>query len=120
PQFQVGGKIRYEPIKKAYVSLRGIYFDRFYSDFEPTQLAIGSGNEDRDTWRIPAYSLWDIHAGYRFKVGNSRCKVNGSVLNLLDTRYISDASTRDGFLANEIEVFFGTGRRFSVGFEVSL
>lgn len=110
--------IRYEPIKGLYLKIQYIYFDRYYSDFDPFSLTAGSGNGGRESWMIPSYGLLSAHAGYRFRFQKTSLMIKGSVFNLLDTEYISDAKNNQnggGFDAASSGVFFGQGMTFNVG-----
>lgn len=119
-QIQVGGSLRYEYKKNFYIKGRWTYFDKFYSNFNPEDL-VGI-NAGRDSWRVPAYSLVDFHAGYRFKFKGVSFNARGSIFNLLDAKYISDARNNDPFAgvpgqnfdAASATVFFGMGRRFNI------
>lgn len=125
-QIQYGASVRYEPLKKLFLMLRGTYFGKNYSDFTPEQL-IGT-NKDREMWKMPNYMLFDFNAGYRFKFNKVDFRLGLNVQNILDAKYISDASTRVGFATTDeqgnehpdlIEVFFGQGRRFSTSLEIN-
>ena len=119
-QTQYGLSIRYEPTNNSYLKLRGIYFDRYYSDFDAGTLS--GENAGRESWMIPSYYLVDLHAGYKFKLSKkNRLEMKLSVLNLLDRMYISDAKNNDGynsdfsdFDARSASVFFGLGRRLNL------
>ena len=119
-QTQYGLSIRYEPSPNAYVKLRGTYFDSYYADFDP--LSLNGENAGRESWKIPAYQLIDLHAGYKFKLwGKNRLDLRLSVLNVLDEIYISDAQNNDPYNANYQDfdaksagVFFGLGRRINL------
>lgn len=115
-QIQLGQSIRFEPIKNFYTTAKYTYFAKNFADFSPDNLQ--GENADRDSWQLPNYGLLDFHAGYKFPIGKLRAKLGFSLLNALNTKYISDASTRDGFEIEEIEVFFGTGRRWSSSFQI--
>lgn len=114
-QFQLGSTVRYEPIKGLFFKGRWMYFGKNYSDFQPERLT--GANEDREAWQLPDYSLFDVFAGYRFKFDKIQCRLNAGLLNALNTTYISDASTRLGFNLDQIEVFFGQGRRWTASIE---
>tara|TARA_E500000331_G_scaffold357573_1_gene419792 strand:+ start:7641 stop:10448 length:2808 start_codon:yes stop_codon:yes gene_type:complete len=119
-QTQYGLSIRYEPTPNTYVKLRGTYFDNYYADFDP--LSLNGENAGRESWKIPAYQLIDLHAGYKFKLWEkNRLDLRLSVLNLLDEIYISDAQNNDPYNANYQDfdaksagVFFGLGRRINL------
>jgi outer membrane cobalamin receptor len=132
-QTQVAASLRWEIIKYLYVKGQLTYFDRYYSDFNPFSLD-PSGNPGGfdaegnpvDTWRMPSYYLIDFHAGYSFKWDKLKLDIRASILNLLNTVYISDASNNDSFSATTIDndaksagVFYGMGRRFNTSLTIS-
>ncbi len=119
-QTQYGLSIRYEPTYKSYIKLRGTYFDDYYSDFDAATLS--GENSGRESWKIPAYKLVDLHCGYKFKLSDkNKLDIRLSILNLLDEMYISDAKNNDSyssvysdFDAKSASVFFGLGRRINL------
>ncbi len=119
-QTQYGLSIRYEPTVNAYIKLRGTFFDNYYSDFDP--LSLNGSNAGRESWKIPAYNLIDLHGGYKFRITEkTKLALKFSILNLLDEMYISDAQNNDPYNANYQDfdaksagVFFGLGRRFNL------
>jgi iron complex outermembrane receptor protein len=132
-QTQFAASLRWEIIKYLYVKGQITYFDRYYSNFNPFYLNPASNPEGFDeqgdpidTWKMPSYYLVDIHAGYSFKVSTVKFDIRASVLNLLNTTYVSDASNNDEFTtvtkdndAKSAAVFFGMGRRFNTSLTIS-
>jgi len=127
-QTQLGASLRYEPIKGLYVEGGGTYFNRYYSDFNPEECTDELGNP-LESWRIPAYALFDFHTGYRFKINpldKFGFTVKFNLLNLLNTVYISDATNNDTYIqrpfntfdARSASVFMGAGRQFSVSLKI--
>lgn len=122
-QTTFAGTVRFQFVKNGYVKLKYTYFDRYFSNFDPISLTATTGS--LDSWRIPAYGMMSIHAGYTVNFEKSRLKFKANVFNALNTRYISDARNNghlDGsnnFDANSATVFLGQGLRFnaSVGWE---
>lgn len=134
-QTQIGGSIRYEPIKSLY--LKGIFtwFSRYYANFDPVTLNPdtypGSFDEDgnpRDSWRIPDYYLVDLHMGYSRQFGRYRAGIRFNVLNLLGLKYISDAQNNDQYIgqttnsfdARSASTFMGFGRTYSLSLNLTL
>lgn len=129
-QTQLGAKIRINVTKKLYIKSQYTWFDRYYADFEPG--ALDGENAGRESWRIPAYGLMDLHTGYSFRLknlGNEKnqplLSIRLSILNLLDNRYISDAQNNDRFTqsfnnfdASSASVFYGLGRRFNASVQL--
>jgi outer membrane receptor for ferrienterochelin and colicin len=130
-QTQYGASLRFEPLKGLYVKGQFTYFDRYYSQLDPSSLSSANGKDEngnpRDSWKIPAYYIFDLHAGYSFKVNKLRYSIRFSVFNLLDNTYIAEAKNNDSynnpsfndFDAKSASVFFGLGRRYNATFQVT-
>jgi iron complex outermembrane recepter protein len=127
-QTQLGASVRYEPIKKAYISTRTTFFGRNFSNFDPETLT--GANVRRESWQQPDYVITDINAGYTFKLNKKRSELSlrGSILNLFNVTYIADARNNDtlgnivgsqNFDASSASVFFGLPRRWVVSAEIS-
>ncbi len=126
-QTQLGGSLRYEPVKGLYINGRFTWFAKYYSDFTPEKTTDDEGNPV-DSWKIPNYSLFDLHVGYTFRIARKvRTTLRFSMLNLFNTYYISDAVNNDpyspvpaqDFDAKSATVFFGMGRRFNTSIAFS-
>ena len=109
--------IRYEPIKNLYFRLQGQFFDRYYANFDPFSLQGANGG--RESWKMPSYSLFNLFAGYKVFFKNSALLFNGSITNLLNSVFISDATNNrndiyQDFDAKSATVMFGQGFRFNV------
>lgn len=123
-QTQMGAKIRYNIAKRSYIKAQYTWFDRYYADFEPSGLE--GENAGRESWKIPAYGLMDVHAGTSFLFQGAPISIRFSILNALNTIYISDAQNNDqfsgqswnGFDAQSATVFFGQGRRYNFSVQV--
>ncbi len=117
PQSTYTGSIRYEPIKNLYFKVQYMYFDRFYSEFNPFILT--GANAGRDSWKSPAYGLMNVFAGYRYPIKKATLAFTGSITNVLNTRFISDANLSStygpGFDQNSVGVMYGAGLRFNLG-----
>lgn len=126
-QTQIGGAFEYNPVKRAYIRLRATFFAQNYADFAPeTSTGINAG---RQSWRIPDYTLYDLHAGYTFDLDGQSLRLGASVFNLLDIFYVSDAQNNDNFTrftntqnfdAASASVFPGLGRRFNINLTLTL
>lgn len=124
-QLQLGSSLRYQFDKNAYIKLKAMRFDNHYADFNPFDLQ----GEDvgRDSWKTPAYSLLDLHGGYRFQYAGMLLDFKINVLNVLNTIYISDALNNDSYIsgnqfnfdAASASVFFGMGRRLTSSLKIS-
>ncbi len=132
-QTQLAASLRWEIIKYLYVKGQFTYFNRYFADFNPFDLNIEknpNGFDDEgnplDTWKMPAYYLIDLHAGYSVKWKEVRFDLRASILNLLNTTYISDARNNDDFStttkdndAKSAGVFYGMGRRFNTSLTIT-
>ena len=124
-QLQLGSSLRYQFDKNAYIKLKAMRFDNHYADFNPFDLQ----GEDvgRDSWKTPAYSLLDLHGGYRFRYAGMLLDFKINILNVLNTIYISDALNNDSYIsgnqfnfdAASASVFFGMGRRLTSSLKIS-
>ena len=72
------------------------------------------------------YYLVDVNAGYKFNFKNFKLDIRGTVLNLFDKVYISDAKNNDSyssstsnFDAASAGVYYGVGRTFNVSVALS-
>lgn len=131
-QTQVNLGLRYEPWKQFYLKGALTYFSRYYADIDPITLAVDYDaqgnviydNRDRESWQLPSYMLVDLFTGYEFReFGNGdrkfRLSVNGTVFNVLNAKYISDAQNGGYFNAASALVYMGQGRRFTAGMRFS-
>ncbi len=123
-QTQFAGIIRYEFMPDAYFKVRFVHFRNQFANFDPFDLT--GTNKGRESWIMPAYSQFELHAGYRFKIDKIRMDLRGSVLNLFDVTYLTDAQNNDSFVSNTADfdaksasVFFGQGRRFNVSLQIT-
>lgn len=121
PQVQLVFGVRVEPIKGLYFKLKGSYFMKYYADFDP--LVLNGANAGRESWKIPNYGTWDFYAGYTWVINKkNQLDFNGSINNLFNKRYISDAKDSDASNslysdgdAKSASVFFGLRINFSLG-----
>ena len=116
-QTALSASIRYEPFKNFYVKVQSQYFDRYYSNFDPFSLQ--GANAGRESWVMPSYFLLNLFAGYKFPLKTTMLIASGSITNLLNSQYISDATNNandsyDNFDAQSATVMFGGGLRFNV------
>lgn len=116
-QTAVSASIRYEPFKNVYLKVQAQYFDRYYANFDPFSLQ--GVNAGRESWVMPSYYLVNLFAGYKYPLKSSVLVANGSITNLLNARFISDATNNqndvyDTFDAQSATVMFGGGFRFNI------
>jgi hypothetical protein len=98
-QRSYGASLRIEPIKGLYLKPQYVYFTHNFANFNPESLVItdlekGWGpNVGRQSWRMPDYGLLDISIGYGFITKEKKIDIRGTVMNALDSFYISDAQS---------------------------
>jgi len=103
---------RWMPFKGLYIMPEFQYFSQNFANFDPstyvvTDLASGYGpNLGRQAWRLPDYYLLNLYAGYYFYLKDRRIDFRGSLFNITDLSYLSDASDN---------VFVDKGATFSAG-----
>lgn len=126
-QTQIGGALEVQPVKNSFIRARVLRFSDNYSQFQPE--SVTGVNAGRQSWRIPDYTLVELHASYTFRFDKSNLRVGASCFNLFDVFFISDAQNNDTFTrftnsqnfdAASAGVFPGLGRRlnFNVTFEI--
>ncbi len=121
-QTQFSAELRYEPIKHLYFKGSLTYFDRYFAEFDPFTL---DDDTPDDSWQIPEYILFDVHAGYRFKLFDQKLQLRGSVLNMLGAKYVATAQNNDQYNgqpwntndARSASVFMGIGRRYNISLQ---
>ena len=132
-QFQLMESLRWEIIKRLYVSGSFTLFGKNYSNMDPVTLSpdynpnyLNENGKPRDSWELPVYYLVDLNAGYRFVFKNFKLDLRGTVLNLLDQKYIADAQNNDSYATSKKDfdaasagVFFGLGRRVNFSMMIS-
>ena len=94
PQTQFGIALKYSK-KGIYIKPRYTYFDRFYADFDP--FSLNGENEGRQSWKMPAYGLFDLHAGYTTTINESQVDFRLSLFNILNTTYLINAQNNDPY-----------------------
>ena len=129
-QTQASLAVKFRPIKGLFAQVRWNHFSRYYSEFEPTDLngSASTLNEDgssKDSWKLPAYNLFDLNMGYSFNWSKKlRSSVRFGVSNLFNAKYISDANNNGNggntFDAESATVFFGNTRTYNISFSITL
>ncbi len=116
-QTALSASMRYEPFKNFYVKVQAQYFDRYYANFDPFTLKGANGG--RESWEMPSYYLINLFAGYRHPLKNMTLVTGGTITNVLNSTFISDATNNandiyDNFDAQSATVMFGQGLRFNL------
>lgn len=130
PQTQAFVGLSLFPFKGFQASVDFRYYTDYYAKFDPFSR---SDETDREqVWKIPAYSLIDLHVAYRVPVSlvGVDLTVFAHVFNLLDELYVQDATDNSSFnaysangknhSADDAEVYPGLPRTYNIGFSVGL
>ena len=101
PQFRVGGDY--------------FYYGNYYSKFTFTNVTAPG----QVPYQIPNWSMFNLNADFKFKLGGFDASLIANVMNLMNTKYISDAFDGNATgLAQNVSVYYGLGRTFTTGLKV--
>jgi hypothetical protein len=141
-QIQYGGSLRYEVMKDLYIKPRFTFFSKNYANFDPTLLSDYTNstgkhsNKDRESKRLPDYSLLDVFVGYDFKIWKMKMGVSFGATNILTTSwvttyhngkpqlntingvYITDALNGSNFDATTLTGHVGMGTRYNIALRI--
>ena len=114
--------LNFFPMKGLRIGIDWLYRSRNYSDFAiaSNDLSIGGEKQYETPWKIPAYSLFDISAGYTFEIAGLKTTISGNVENVFNQKYINsayDGGNHDWESA--YRVFYGFGRQMSARLKVN-
>ncbi|MEP5340094.1 MAG: carboxypeptidase-like regulatory domain-containing protein [Algibacter sp.] len=112
--------LNYKALETSSIFLDYNYAGNLYAKLDITR------SEDRlDTWKLPAYHLFDLGFRHGFSIGDLDATLSGKMNNIFDVEYISDAFDAteliDGVAVHNSTnagVYYGTGRTFSLGLKV--
>jgi outer membrane cobalamin receptor len=107
--------INYKALDRTSVFLDYNYAGDLYSKFD-----FSRGTEDRlNTWKMPSYHLFDLGFSHGFTIGTFDANLTGNMNNIFDVEYISDAFDDGSHAATGANVYYGSGRTFSLGLKVN-
>lgn len=108
------------PTTDLYLDVALKHFDNYYADFDPEDRT--DPTDRTQSWKAPAYSLVDVHAGYtlpfRFR-NRTRLQATLNVVNLFDEVYVSDAVDGGKHDAAGAQAFLGLPRTINAGLKVT-
>lgn len=133
-QIQNQERVRWEIIPGLYTSGVFTYFGKHYAEFNPLDYdpqyndwAFDDDGKPIQSWKIPDYFMLDVHAGYTWHMNDIGFEVRGSIINLLDNKFITDAQNNDPYLthsstfdASSAGVYFGMGRTATISLKITL
>ena len=117
PQFQAGLYGNVNILKTFNLSANWVYYDRIYAAFDPS----GRNNpaDTKQSFRIPSYSLLDLHVYYPFRFMEMPALLNISCYNALDSEHIIRGEDGPGHDLESFRGFWGFGRTFHVMLKLS-
>jgi len=130
PQYQMAYAVTVFPVEGLSVKTQARWYDRYWSDYTPDSR--GSATDRGQPWRIPSYTLYDVHINYRLPLHfrNFEISLFAHIFNLTDEVYVSDATDNSSFeavglnlapshSAQRAEVFLGPPRTYNLGARLS-
>jgi len=127
PQTQLVAGLTVYPIEGMRLQLLNKYYTDYFSAWDPFTRT--NPDDTEQVWEIPAFNVMDLHFSYElpFQTNNASFEVFAHIFNLLDTKYIQDAtdnSPYNGYYgendeyshkAPAAEVFMGLPRTYNFG-----
>jgi iron complex outermembrane recepter protein len=95
------------------------YFDNFYADFNPTSRTSAS-LEGQQSYKLPAYGIVDINAGYDFDMKNGwTMSFFAKMNNVGNVLYVAEASDNPTATSlSQLNGYYGPGRTYTFGAKV--
>lgn len=121
-QFTAGLGFTIYPLEGFRIGLDWKHFANFYADYAVASNDISmNGTKKFETpWKLPAYNLFDLSAGYSFNMGGYKATLSGNIENLFNQEYINDAYDGGNHdWKSAYRVFYGFGRQMSVRLKVN-
>jgi hypothetical protein len=124
----IGATVR--PLTGLYVNGTFTTFGDHFAQFDPADRT--DATDRAQPWRLPNYSLVDLHAGYLLPfdiAGRVQFELFAHVFNLFNEKYITDAVDNDSFIgrptvtshtAESATIHYGLERRINLGFNIKL
>lgn len=121
-QFTTSLGITLFPMQDLRIGLEWKHFSHYYADYlvSANEITLGGKKTFTTPWKVPAYNLFDLSAGYNFNMGAYRAVLSANVENLFNQEYIAEAI--DGAnhdWATAYRVFYGFGRQMSIKLKVN-
>ena len=131
PQTQIALGGTFFPVKGLFLTLNWRHYADFYADW--TVESRLDPDDRAQSWKVPAYSVWDLHIGYTLPMKSSTgIELFGHVYNLFDNLFIQDAVDNSEYnaymgpngvnshAASAAEVFMGLPRMFNAGIRITI
>lgn len=109
------------PVKGLYFTLLLRDYRDHFAKFSPTDRDVPR-EAGKQPWKIPAYSLVDLHFGYTFPKKEGlpvTIQLKGNIFNLMDEPYITSAWEGQFHDAETANVYMGRSRTWNLGMVVT-
>ena len=117
PQTQVGLSAEYRTISGFRFSADWLYFNRLYANFDP---ANRNNPDDRtQPYRIPAYSLFDLYAGYDLQAKQFPVSFEFACQNVFNKETIIRGDDGVSHNLDSFKGFWSLGRTFNISVKIS-
>ena len=117
PQTQVGLSAEYRTISGFRFSADWLYFNRLYANFDP---ANRNNPDDRtQPYRIPAYSLFDVYAGYDLNAKQFPVSFEFACQNVFNKETIIRGDDGVSHNLDSFKGFWSLGRTFNISVKIS-
>lgn len=116
PQTQLGVFVKSKIFNLIDFSFNYTYNDRLYADFDPTSRS--NPNDREQSFRLPSFSLVDVHLGYDFKIADYDVFTGMSCFNLLDKQYIMRGEDGNMHNLSTFQGNWGFGRTFNINLKI--
>lgn len=120
-QFTSSVGVNIYPMESIRIGIDWKHFSNYYADYavSASDISLDGVKTFQTPWKLPAYSVFDLSAGYTFKLGGYKTTLSGNVENIFDQEYISQAyDGADHDWKTAYRVFYGFGRQMSVKLKV--
>ena len=121
PQTSMAIDLTLYPVKGSYLSILLKDYKDHFARFSPTDRDVPR-EAGKQPWKIPGYSLVDLHFGYTFPKSGSvpvEIQLKGNVFNLMDEHYITSAWEGQFHDAETATVYMGRSRTWNLGMIVT-
>ena len=122
PQTQMFFGVNLFPMEGLTANASFRYNDNFYAGFSPSDRT-DEANKGKDVYKLPSYSLMDVHLSYKLNLMGTDCVLGAHVLNALDTEYITygeDQGFEDDNTNSLPKVFYGSGMQMRMSLKVNI
>jgi outer membrane cobalamin receptor len=117
PQTQVGLSAEYHTVSGFRFSADWLYFNRLYANFDP---ANRNNPDDRtQPYRIPAYSLFDLYAGYDLQAKQFPVSFEFACQNVFNKETIIRGDDGASHTLDSFSGFWSHGRTFNISVKIS-